>query len=86
MLEQLVAESENRTAAQRTRWAMAHCIDQARDDTQFARVVNDLLQNPVEEMCWLHRAIGCEQGCVTRCVTTDMLIGRSHWTSPGHSL
>jgi hypothetical protein len=40
------------------RWALAHCLADASDDGQFARLAGDILAHPPSEVSFVHRAIG----------------------------
>lgn len=40
------------------RWALAHCLADAADDGQFARLARDILARPPSEVCFVHRAVG----------------------------
>ncbi len=54
----LDARSEEEATAETIRWALAHCVADAKDDTVFGQLAEDILAHPVSEICWVHRAIG----------------------------
>jgi hypothetical protein len=54
----LDARSEQAETAQTIRWALAHCVADAKDDVQFAQLAEDILAHPISETCWVYRAVG----------------------------
>src|SRR5262249_44933086 len=51
-----VRDNERRSAD--VRWALVHCIADATDDSQFARLAREVLAHPPTEVGFVHRAVG----------------------------
>lgn len=51
-----VRDNERRSAD--VRWALVHCLADAADDRQFARLAREVLAHPPREVGFVHRAVG----------------------------
>lgn len=59
ILEDLLdAARGNEQRSKDLRAALVHCMADAADDDQFARLAHDILAYPISEACFVHRAIG----------------------------
>jgi HEAT repeat protein len=54
----LTAMREDEQRSGDLRWALTHCLADAVDDAQFARLARDILAIPPSEVCFVYRAVG----------------------------